>query len=54
MQRLTDAGDKVEEEGLKITVEAIRKMRGKQGISGVHIMPLGWETSVPYIIKESL
>ena len=54
MQRLADAGDKVAEEGVKITVEAIRKLRGKKGISGVHIMPLGWEASVPYILKEVL
>jgi methylenetetrahydrofolate reductase (NADPH) len=53
MQRLTDAGDKVADEGVRIAVETIRKLRGKQGISGVHIMPLGWEASVPYIIKES-
>jgi len=53
MQRLADAGDKVAEEGIKIAVETIRRLRGKKGISGVHIMPLGWEAAVPQIIKEA-
>ena len=54
MHRLADAGDKVAEEGIKIAVETIRRLRDKKGISGVHIMPLGWETAVPQIIKEAL
>jgi methylenetetrahydrofolate reductase (NADPH) len=53
MQRLADAGDKVAEEGIKIAVETIRRLRGKKGISGVHIMPLGWEAAVPQIINEA-
>jgi methylenetetrahydrofolate reductase (NADPH) len=52
MQRLADAGDKVAEEGIKIAVETIVRLRGKKGVSGVHIMPLGWEAAVPYIIKS--
>ena len=54
MQRLSDAGDKVAEEGIKIAVETIRRLRSKPGISGIHIMPLGWEIVVPRIIEEAL
>jgi methylenetetrahydrofolate reductase (NADPH) len=53
MKRLANAGDRVAEEGIKIAVETIRRLRGKKGISGVHIMPLGWEAAVPQIINEA-
>jgi methylenetetrahydrofolate reductase (NADPH) len=54
MQRLKDAGNSAETEGIKIAVETIRGLRDRKGISGVHIMPLGWEVAVPQIIKEAL
>lgn len=53
MKRLSDAGDKVAEESIAITVETIRRLKSKKGVSGVHIMPLGWETAVPEIVKET-
>jgi len=53
MKRLSDAGDKVAEESIAITVETIRRLKGKKGVSGVHIMSLGWETAVPEIVKET-
>jgi methylenetetrahydrofolate reductase (NADPH) len=52
MNRLSDAGDKLAEESMTITIETIRRLKNKHGVSGVHIMPLGWEAAVPQIIKE--
>jgi methylenetetrahydrofolate reductase (NADPH) len=52
IRRLADAGDRIAEESIAITVETIRRLRNKPGVSGVHIMPLGWETAVPEIVRE--
>ena len=42
-----------QEEGLKIALEIIEKIKGKQGIQGLHIMPVGWEDIVPRIVTEA-
>lgn len=54
MKRLSDAGDRFQEASMAITVENIRRLKDKKGVSGVHIMPLGWETVVPRIIEAAL
>ncbi|HAW60563.1 MAG TPA: 5,10-methylenetetrahydrofolate reductase [Actinobacteria bacterium] len=41
------------EEGIKICVEIINRVRKIQGISGVHIMAIEWETSVPEIVERA-
>jgi 5,10-methylenetetrahydrofolate reductase len=53
MQRLADAGDRFTGESIDITVETLLKLKSKKGISGVHIMPLGWEDAIPLIIKQA-
>jgi methylenetetrahydrofolate reductase (NADPH) len=53
MKRLADAGDRFTEESIAITVENLVRLKAKKGISGVHIMPLGWEDSVPLIINRA-
>jgi methylenetetrahydrofolate reductase (NADPH) len=42
-----------QEEGVKIALEIIEKIKGKQGIHGLHIMPVGWEDVVPRIVTEA-
>jgi methylenetetrahydrofolate reductase (NADPH) len=42
-----------QEEGVKIALEIIEKVRNKQGIHGLHIMPVGWEDIVPRIVTEA-
>jgi methylenetetrahydrofolate reductase (NADPH) len=42
-----------QEEGVKIALEIIEKIKGKQGIHGLHIMPVGWEEIVPRIVTEA-
>jgi methylenetetrahydrofolate reductase (NADPH) len=53
MKRLADAGDRFAEESVAITVENLLKLKAKKGISGVHIMPLGWEDVLPLIIEKT-
>jgi methylenetetrahydrofolate reductase (NADPH) len=57
IQRMEDAEDKggphgAQEEGVKIALEIIEKIKGKQGIHGLHIMPVGWEDIIPRIVVE--
>jgi methylenetetrahydrofolate reductase (NADPH) len=53
LDRLKSAGDSAPEEGIQITLEIISRIRRKQGISGFHIMTLGWEAAVERIVTES-
>lgn len=53
MKRMEKAGADASGEGIRIAVETIRRLRTKPGISGVHIMPLGWEAVVPQIVNAS-
>ncbi len=54
MKRLEGAGDRFQEESIAITVENIKRLRGKHGVSGVHLMPLGWEVAIPQIMGDAL
>lgn len=55
MKRMELAEQKgnAEEEGVQITLELIEKIKSKQGVSGVHIMAVGWEEIVPRIVEEA-
>jgi methylenetetrahydrofolate reductase (NADPH) len=58
MERMESAKDGAEEEGVKIAleiIEAVKKLRssGPGGISGIHIMAVGWEEIVPRIVTEA-
>jgi len=53
MKRMEAAGDGAAEEGVKITLELIEKIRTKQGVNGFHIMAVGWEEIVPRIVTEA-
>lgn len=50
-----EAAGNAQEEGVQIALELARKIRGyeKQGIHGLHIMPVGWEEIVPRIVTEA-
>jgi len=53
MRRLEAAGDGVQEESIAITLELIEAIRAKQGVSGIHLMAVGWEEIVPRIVTEA-
>jgi methylenetetrahydrofolate reductase (NADPH) len=45
--------DKQVEEGLKMCMDDIAKLREMEGVSGIHIMAIEWEAIVERIVKES-
>jgi methylenetetrahydrofolate reductase (NADPH) len=50
-----DAAGNAQEEGVQVALELARKIKGyeRQGIHGLHIMPIGWEDIVPRIVTEA-
>lgn len=52
-KRLEAAGDGAEEEGVLIALELIEEIKQKQGVNGIHLMPVAWESIVPRIVQES-
>ena len=52
VNRFEQAEDK-QAEGVNIAVELIDKLRKIEGISGIHIMAIGWEEIVPEIVKRA-
>ena len=52
MEAAESAGN-AQEEGVQIALELIEKIKGKQGVNGVHIMAVGWEDIVPRIVTDA-
>jgi len=52
LKRMKDAGEDAAEEGVQIALELIEKIRKLEGVSGLHLMPVMWESIVPRIITE--
>ena len=50
-----DRSGNAQEEGVQIALELISRIKTyhKQGIHGIHLMPVGWDEIVPRIIVES-
>jgi len=53
MKRMEKAGESASEEGVQIALEVIDSVKRKQGINGIHIMTLSWESVVQRIVIES-
>jgi 5,10-methylenetetrahydrofolate reductase len=53
MKRMEKAGDYASEEGVQIALEVIDSVKKKQGINGIHIMTLSWESIVQRIVIDS-
>jgi methylenetetrahydrofolate reductase (NADPH) len=45
--------EKVVEEGIKICLETIERVRAIKGVAGIHIMAIEWEEKVPEIVKAA-
>ena len=45
--------EKQPEEGIKICVETIQRLKQVEGVKGFHIMAIEWEEKVPGIVEES-
>ncbi|MBT8478883.1 MAG: methylenetetrahydrofolate reductase, partial [Gemmatimonadetes bacterium] len=55
LKRMTEAGDREaqQEEGVRIALEVLEKLRDTPGIQGVHIMAIHWESIVPRLVEEA-
>jgi len=55
ISRMEAAGDKEEkkEEGIKICLEMIEKVKNMEGVAGIHLMPIGWESITPVILERA-
>jgi methylenetetrahydrofolate reductase (NADPH) len=50
---IADSKGGAQEEGVRIAVELIERIKKLQGINGIHLMAVGWEEIVPRIITET-
>ena len=50
--RMESAKDS-KEEGIKICLEMIEEIRNIEGVSGIHLMPIGWESITPVILERA-
>ena len=53
MKRMEKAGESASEEGVQIALEVIDSVKKKQGVNGIHIMTLSWESIVQRIVIDS-
>ncbi|MBW1988493.1 MAG: methylenetetrahydrofolate reductase [Deltaproteobacteria bacterium] len=54
VQRMADTPkEKQAEEGIKICIETIQRLKEVPGVAGFHIMAIEWEEMVPRIVEES-
>jgi methylenetetrahydrofolate reductase (NADPH) len=44
---------KQKQEGIKIAVETIQKLKQMKGVKGVHLMAIEWEDAVPEIVQQA-
>ena len=52
---IADKASNAQEEGIQIALEIIGKIKKfeKNGIHGIHLMPVGWDEVVPRIVSDS-
>jgi len=54
IKRLADTPkDKQAEEGIKICVESIQRLKEVKGVAGFHLMAIEWEEKVPEIVERA-
>jgi methylenetetrahydrofolate reductase (NADPH) len=54
VKRLADTPkEKQAEEGIKICIESIERLKQVEGVAGFHIMAIEWEEKVPQIIESA-
>jgi methylenetetrahydrofolate reductase (NADPH) len=45
--------EKQAEEGIKICIESIQRLKQVEGVAGFHIMAIEWEEKVPQIVESA-
>lgn len=54
IKRLSDTPkEKQAEEGIKVCIESIQRLKEVEGIAGFHIMAIEWEEKVPEIVEKA-
>lgn len=54
IKRMSDTPkEKQAEEGIKIAIESIQRLKEMKGVHGIHIMAIEWEQKVPGIVKSA-
>ena len=54
MERANAQGREAEEEeGVQIALELMDAVKGMAGVSGIHLMAVGWESIVPRLVEET-
>jgi len=54
IKRIADTPkEKQAEEGIKICIESIQRLKEVKGVAGFHIMAIEWEEKVPGIVQEA-
>ena len=48
-----ESAEDAKEEGIKICLEMIEKIKDIEGVSGIHLMPIGWESITPVILERA-
>ena len=52
MEKVEDKEEK-KEEGIKICLETIEAVKKMEGVAGIHLMPIGWESITPTILERA-
>ncbi len=48
-----ESAEDPKEEGIKICLETIERVKNIDGVSGIHLMPIGWESITPDILERA-
>jgi methylenetetrahydrofolate reductase (NADPH) len=48
-----ESAEDAKEEGIKICLEMIEEIRNIEGVAGIHLMPIGWESITPVILERA-
>jgi len=48
-----ESAEDPKEEGVKICLEMIEQIKSIEGVSGIHLMPIGWESITPVILEQA-
>lgn len=48
-----ESAQEPKEEGVKICLEMIEKIKTIEGVAGIHLMPIGWESITPVILERA-
>ena len=52
LTRMESARD-AQEEGIQIALEIMERLRTMKGVSGIHLMAMGWEAVIPRLVVEA-